>query len=108
MILSRPIARVFLFDFSLPSRDLADLCLGIAILHLQAFSASPQPSRSLASPRATPLVPLQAFWAAPSRAKPHSIPSRLVRLSSINSIGSAHARLLKSSLACADPIDGAR
>src|ERR1700693_2505351 len=53
-----------------------------------------QPLRSLASPRATPSVPLQAFWASGSSAKRHSIPSRLVRLSSMHSIGSARAEVI--------------
>jgi hypothetical protein len=49
--------------------------------------------------RSHPLVPLhlrrfQAFSASGSSAKRHSIPSRLVRLSSMNSIGSARAEVI--------------
>jgi len=82
-------------SLSIPSRDSADLCLGIATLHLQAFSA-PVPSTFMLA-RKSPRPSACAASGILGRAvmgKPHSIPSRLVRLSSMNSIGSAHARLV--------------
>ena len=45
----------------------------------------------LASLRTTPTMSFPGILASQSSAKRHSIPSRLVRLSSMNSIGSAHA-----------------
>jgi hypothetical protein len=85
-------------SFYSPSRASANPCPYIGTMRLQLFAAALwTPFMVARSPRTTPTVPLQAFWAPGSTAKPHSIPSSLVRLSSMNSIGSAHAGLMPTS-----------
>ena len=81
-----------LVEFPGPDPISGDLCLLSMFLRQDFFGGpSRQVFEALDEPRVPSRLLLQSVRAVPPPAKSHSIPSRFVSLSSMNSIGSAHA-----------------